>query len=57
MGRVQRGKDLPASEIEGIRAFLESLTGTIPEEAIRTPILPPRERSLSVPASGRASPR
>ena len=40
MGQVQLGRDLTHLQIEGIVAFLKSLTGEIPEDAIRVPILP-----------------
>jgi len=40
MGKVQLGKDIPKEEIGNIRAFLRSLTGEIPEDALKIPILP-----------------
>jgi cytochrome c peroxidase len=43
MGRVQLGRVLGAREVEAIVAFLDSLTGSIPENALRVPILPRNE--------------
>jgi cytochrome c peroxidase len=43
MGKVQLGKDLSGEELGDIRAFLDSLTGKVPEDALRVPILPSRE--------------
>jgi cytochrome c peroxidase len=40
MGKVQLGKDLNKSQVEEIVAFLRSLTGRIPEEALMVPLLP-----------------
>ena len=40
MGKVQLGKDLTKPELEGIATFLKSLTGEIPENAIKVPLLP-----------------
>ncbi len=40
MGKVQLGRDLTESQIEGIAAFLKSLTGEIPEDATKVPLLP-----------------
>ncbi|HUK21644.1 MAG TPA: cytochrome c peroxidase [Gemmatimonadales bacterium] len=39
MGRVQLGRELSDTEIGGIVAFLESLTGPLPEDFARTPVL------------------
>jgi cytochrome c peroxidase len=41
MGEVQLGIPLKEEEIDKIVAFLDSLTGTIPEDALRLPVLPP----------------
>jgi len=43
MGKVQLGTDLTGEQIEAIRAFLISLTGNIPEDALIVPLLPSRE--------------
>jgi cytochrome c peroxidase len=40
MGKIQLGKDLNKSQIEEIATFLKSLTGKIPEDALKIPILP-----------------
>jgi cytochrome c peroxidase len=40
MGKVQLGKDLSQGQIEEIVTFLKSLTGGIPEEALKVPLLP-----------------
>jgi len=41
MGETQLGRKLTESETNDIIAFLKSLTGTIPEDALKLPILPP----------------
>ena len=43
MGKVQLGRDLTESQIESIAAFLKSLTGEIPEDAMKVPLLPSME--------------
>jgi cytochrome c peroxidase len=43
MGKIQLGRDLKKSQMEGIAAFLKSLTGEIPEDAIKVPLLPSME--------------
>ena len=43
MGKVQLGKDIPKEELEDIEVFLKSLTGKIPEDALKIPILPSSE--------------
>jgi cytochrome c peroxidase len=43
MGKVQLGKDLSQVELEDINAFLKSLTGRIPEDALKLPLLPSME--------------
>ncbi len=40
MGKVQLGKDISKEELGNIAAFLKSLTGNIPEDALKLPILP-----------------
>jgi len=40
MGKIQLGKDLDRSQIEEIVVFLKSLTGKIPEDALKVPLLP-----------------
>ena len=41
MVRVQLGRDLRPDEIDAILAFLEALTGMIPENGLTLPLLPP----------------
>jgi len=41
MGKVQLGKDLAKSQLEDLVVFLKSLTGKIPEDALKVPLLPP----------------
>ncbi len=43
MGKIQLGKDLTKSQLEEIGSFLKSLTGKIPEDVFRIPLLPPKE--------------
>ena len=43
MGRIQLGKDLNKSQVEEIVTFLKSLTGKIPEDALKVPLLPSME--------------
>ena len=43
MGKVQLGKDLTQQQIDDIAAFLHSLTGRIPEDALTIPVLPTKE--------------
>jgi cytochrome c peroxidase len=43
MARVQLEKTLASPEVESIVAFLNSLTGQIPADALRVPVLPRRE--------------
>jgi cytochrome c peroxidase len=40
MGKVQLGRDLTKPQVEEIHGFLRSLTGKIPEDAMRVPLLP-----------------
>ena len=43
MGKVQLNRDLTKEQVEEIVAFLKSLTGIIPEEALTIPVLPSTE--------------
>jgi cytochrome c peroxidase len=43
MGKIQLGKALLGQEVEEIVLFLKCLTGPIPEDALKVPVLPPRE--------------
>jgi len=43
MGKIQLGRDLTQPQIDDILAFLKSLTGKIPEDTLKVPILPPME--------------
>ncbi len=43
MGKIQLGKNLADEQIEVVILFLKSLTGEIPEDALKVPILPPSE--------------
>jgi cytochrome c peroxidase len=43
MGKIQLGRDLTQSPIDDILAFLKSLTGKIPEDALKVPLLPSME--------------
>jgi cytochrome c peroxidase len=40
MGKIQLGKDLNTSQVEEIVTFLKSLTGGIPEDVVKVPLLP-----------------
>ncbi|NWG02726.1 MAG: c-type cytochrome [Syntrophaceae bacterium] len=40
MGKIQLGKDLNKAQVEEVVAFLKSLTGIIPEDALKIPLLP-----------------
>ncbi len=40
MGQVQLGRDLAKDKVEDIKAFLISLTGVIPQDALEIPLLP-----------------
>lgn len=50
MAFVQLGKKLEDNEAVDIAAFLKSLTGTIPEEALKLPVLPPSGKDTSRPS-------
>jgi cytochrome c peroxidase len=43
MGKIQLGKDLSSQEISEIVTFLKSLTGRIPDDVLKLPLLPPSE--------------
>ena len=43
MGKIQLGRELRKPQLEGIAAFLESLTGEIPENGMKVPLLPSME--------------
>jgi cytochrome c peroxidase len=43
MGKIQLQKDLSKEQIADITAFFASLTGQIPDEVMRVPLLPSRE--------------
>jgi cytochrome c peroxidase len=40
MGKIQLGKDLSKPQVEEVVTFLKSLTGKVPEEALKVPLLP-----------------
>jgi len=40
MGKIQLGKDLDKTQVEEVVTFLKCLTGKIPEDALRVPLLP-----------------
>lgn len=40
MGKIQIGRDLSKEELGNIHAFLKSLTGEIPQDALTVPLLP-----------------
>jgi cytochrome c peroxidase len=40
MGKIQLGKDLSKARVEEVVTFLKSLTGKIPEDALKVPLLP-----------------
>lgn len=43
MGKFQLGKDLGKPQLEEIVAFLPSVTGGIPEDALTIPLIPSME--------------
>ena len=43
MGKIQLGKDFSKSQVEEMVTFLKSLTGKIPEDALKVPLLPSTE--------------
>jgi cytochrome c peroxidase len=40
MGKIQLGKDLSKPQVEEVVTFLKSLTGKIPEDVLKVPLLP-----------------
>lgn len=52
MGEVQLGLPLTEEEIDKIVAFLDSLTGEIPKDALQLPILPPSTPDTPKPTIG-----
>ena len=40
MGKIQLGKDLNKTQVEEVVTFLKCLTGKIPEDALKVPLLP-----------------
>jgi cytochrome c peroxidase len=53
MARYQLGRKLSDAEVASVVTWLKSLTGTVPEDYIRPPILPGMETSEATPASPR----
>jgi cytochrome c peroxidase len=49
MGESQLGMQLSDEEISNIVIFLDSLTGEIPEDALKLPVLPPSTAETSKP--------
>jgi len=49
MGETQLGITLTKEEIDKIVAFLDSLTGKIPEHALKLPVLPPSSPNTPKP--------
>lgn len=49
MGRTQLGIQLTDQEVDEIVAFLDSLTGEIPEDALKLPVLPPSSKDTPKP--------
>ena len=45
MGKIQLGKDLPELQVAEITSFLESLTGEIPADVLKVPLLPSKKMS------------
>ena len=43
MGKIQLGKDLDKTQVEEVVTFLKALTGKIPEDALKVPLLPSTE--------------
>ncbi len=43
MGKIQLDRDLSKEDLGNLRAFLESLTGKIPEDVLKVPLLPSME--------------
>jgi len=45
MGKIQLAKTFAGKQVEEITLFLKSLTGRIPDDAVKVPVLPPGEQS------------
>ena len=43
MAKVQLGRELTKEQVSDVTAFLKSLTGTIPEDILKVPVLPSLE--------------
>jgi cytochrome c peroxidase len=43
MGKIQLGRDLSKEDLGNIKTFLKSLTGKIPEDVLKVPLLPSME--------------
>jgi cytochrome c peroxidase len=53
MAKVQLGTDLSKQDVDAIVAFLGSLTGTLPEDFAKAPVLPPAAFDSTPSASAR----
>jgi len=49
MGEAQLDEEIPEAELEALVAFLNSLTGEIPKDALQLPVLPPSTDQTSKP--------
>jgi len=49
MSKVQLGQELPKDQLEKIVAFLKSLDGEIPKDALEVPVLPPSTANTPKP--------
>ncbi len=49
MAKVQLGKELTKKELSSIIAFLKTLEGKIPEDALKLPVLPPNSSKTPLP--------
>jgi cytochrome c peroxidase len=49
MGEAQLDEEIPEPELEALVAFLNSLTGEIPKDALQLPVLPPSTDQTSRP--------
>ncbi len=50
MADVQMGIELKKTDLKAIKAFLVSLTGKIPEDALKLPVLPPSSKKTPRPS-------
>lgn len=50
MAKIQHGRDLSNTETADITAFLGSLTGAIPDDALKLPVLPPSRHDTPRPS-------